>query len=207
MGWQVDQRHKKCLKQLCSQRCDGIRHRMEQITFYPLFKRIFILSALLCGFSCSAQAAVYPEDADKPTAVSRTVLGIISYARWPVQPEIYRLCTVGETGNLRGLTEKENVVAGHPLVVKTTNPPGDQWLNDCDILYLAVPPTQRSTLLKQVQNKPVLTMEEGDGLCTDGSMFCLDVQSEKFSFQANLDSIARSGIRINANVLLLLRRK
>jgi hypothetical protein len=38
-------------------------------------------------------------------------------------------------------------------------------------------------------------------------MFCLDITPQGVSFELNLDSMARSGVRVNPRVLGLARRK
>lgn len=40
-----------------------------------------------------------------------------------------------------------------------------------------------------------------------GSLFCLRVEDEQVSFEVNLDSVARSGVRIHPSVLQLSRRR
>lgn len=76
------------------------------------------------------------------------------------------------------------------------------------MLYLgAMARHQRLSLLKKIQAETILTIGEGDEFCADGTMFCLDFVGQKAFLHANLDAIARSGIRVNANVLMLLRHK
>jgi hypothetical protein len=67
--------------------------------------------------------------------------------------------------------------------------------------------TQRQAILKKIKQATILTIGEGDEMCSEGMMFCLSSTGQNSTLQANLDAIARSGIRINANVLLLLRHR
>jgi hypothetical protein len=53
----------------------------------------------------------------------------------------------------------------------------------------------------------VVSISEGGDQCTVGSLFCLRVGDEQVSFEVNLDSVARSGVRIHPSVLQLSRRK
>ena len=53
----------------------------------------------------------------------------------------------------------------------------------------------------------MLTISERSALCRIGAMFCLNHQGEGPGFEVNLDSIARSGLRISPKVLQLARSK
>ncbi|VVQ25624.1 hypothetical protein PS928_06100 [Pseudomonas fluorescens] len=55
--------------------------------------------------------------------------------------------------------------------------------------------------------RPVLSISEGSDQCTVGSLFCLWGSDDQVSFEVNLDSVARSGVRIHPSVLQLSRRK
>jgi len=60
---------------------------------------------------------------------------------------------------------------------------------------------------EQNSGRPVLSISEADDLCTVGSLFCLRVNDEQVTFEVNLDSVARSGVRIHPSVLQLSRRR
>jgi len=53
----------------------------------------------------------------------------------------------------------------------------------------------------------VLSISEADDPCTVGSLFCLRVSDQQVAFDVNLDSVARSGVRIHPSVLQLSRRR
>jgi hypothetical protein len=65
----------------------------------------------------------------------------------------------------------------------------------------------RRQVLRGIVSHPVASIVEDDPECAVGSMFCLDVQPDRVGFQVNLDSVARSGIRIHPSVLQLSRRR
>ena len=66
---------------------------------------------------------------------------------------------------------------------------------------------ERSRLFASLMGHPVLSISEGGDQCTVGSLFCLRVGDEQVSFEVNLDSVARSGVRIHPSVLQLSRRR
>uniref|UniRef100_UPI003137AACB YfiR family protein n=1 Tax=Variovorax sp. YR752 TaxID=1884383 RepID=UPI003137AACB len=46
---------------------------------------------------------------------------------------------------------------------------------------------------------------EGADFCSDGGMFCLEPAAPSVRFGANLDAIARSGLRVHPMVLRIAR--
>jgi YfiR/HmsC-like len=51
----------------------------------------------------------------------------------------------------------------------------------------------------------VLLLGDGLGFCTDGGMFCMEAGPQSVRFNANLDAIARSGLRVHPLVLRIAR--
>ncbi len=60
-----------------------------------------------------------PGPADqRAQAVTQVVLGILSYARWPVEPAQLRLCIVGPTQYTDDLIKGTTQATGRPVVVR-----------------------------------------------------------------------------------------
>ena len=77
----------------------------------------------------------------------------------------------------------------------------------CEVVYLGgLSDAERERVNTAVAGHPVLTIAEHDPSCTAGSMFCLNVDGERVTFDINLDAVARSGVRVHPNVLSLARR-
>jgi hypothetical protein len=64
----------------------------------------------------------------------------------------------------------------------------------------------REAILEQWTGKPVLTVGEDDD-CAGRLMFCLAIRNDGVSMRANLDSISRAGVKVNASVLNLFGRR
>lgn len=149
-----------------------------------------------------------PGDTESPSTMARAVLDIISYAHWPVQPEVYRLCVAGSTVYLREMAAQTTVVAGRPVQVRDVDLHGVPSLSSCDVVYIgSLASDVRKDVLTDAQRLRILTIEEQSEDCADGAMFYLRAHDNRFSLKVNLDAISRSGIRINPKVLLLGRRK
>ena len=141
-------------------------------------------------------------------AVTQVVLGILSYARWPVEPAQLRLCIVGPTQYTDDLIKGATQATGRPVVVQRLLAGHPDIANACDAVYIGqLTNDERSRLFTSLTGRPVLSISEGGDQCTVGSLFCLRVGDEQVSFEVNLDSVARSGVRIHPSVLQLSRRR
>ena len=163
---------------------------------------------VLCLLAPGAFAQA-PSPADsRAQAVTQVVLGILSYARWPVEPAQLRLCIVGPTQYTDDLVKGTTQATGRPVVVQRLLADHSDIVNACDAVYIGnLTDEERSRLFASLVGHPVLSISEGGDQCTVGSLFCLRVSDEQVSFEVNLDSVARSGVRIHPSVLQLSRRR
>ncbi|MBF6031445.1 YfiR family protein [Pseudomonas sp. P115] len=170
-----------------------------------------LLVALLCVLAPQvfAQAPAPAGAADhRAQAVTQVVLGILSYARWPVEPAQLRLCIVGPTQYTDDLVKGTTQATGRPVVVQRLLADHADIVGACDAVYIGkLSADERSQLFTSLIGHPVLSISEGGDQCTVGSLFCLRVGDEQVSFEVNLDSVARSGVRIHPSVLQLSRRR
>ena len=165
-----------------------------------------VLVLPLHGMAQGAAAATLAEQRAK--AVTQVVLGILSYARWPVEPEQLRLCLIGPTEYADDLVKGTTQATGRPLTVRRLLAGDPRILAQCDAVYIGkLSGEARSQLISAINGKPVLSISEADDPCTVGSLFCLRVKDTQVAFDVNLDSVARSGVRIHPSVLQLSRRR
>jgi len=146
--------------------------------------------------------AISPRDA----AVRQVVLGIISFTRWPTPPARLHLCVTGRPDYAQGLVD--TLQAGStPLEVQHVQFDDSTLGTTCQVVYLGeLSASERQQLSAALAGHPVLTIAEHDPSCTAGSMFCLNVDVDRVTFDINLDAVARSGVRVHPNVLNLARR-
>ncbi|WP_458375905.1 YfiR family protein [Pseudomonas pergaminensis] len=173
--------------------------------------RRLLLVAVLCVLTPHASTqASDPAGlaAQRAQAVTQVVLGILSYARWPVEPAQLRLCIVGPTQYTDDLIKGTTQATGRPVVVQRLLASHSDIVNACDAVYIGkLSADERGQLFTSLIGHPVLSISEGGDQCTVGSLFCLRVGDEQVSFEVNLDSVARSGVRIHPSVLQLSRRR
>ncbi|MHC8365133.1 YfiR family protein [Pseudomonas sp. ZT5P21] len=170
-----------------------------------------MLAGILCLLSglVFAQAKTPSGTADqRAQAVTQVVLGILSYARWPVEPAHLHLCVIGPTEYTDNLVKGTTQATGRPVTVSRLLADNPSIVGECDAVYIGkLTSEERSRLFASLAGRPVLSISESDDPCTVGSLFCLRVSDEQVSFEVNLDSVARSGVRIHPSVLQLSRRK
>jgi hypothetical protein len=174
-------------------------------------RRHYVLAGLLCLLSPAivAQEPTSTTRAEqRAEAVTQVVLGILSYARWPVEPTQLQLCIVGPTQYTDDLVKGTAQATGRPVAVQRLLADHPGIASDCNAVYIGrLTNDERSRLFESLIGKPVLSISEGGDQCTVGSLFCLRVGDEQVSFEVNLDSVARSGVRIHPSVLQLSRRR
>jgi hypothetical protein len=174
-------------------------------------RRHYVLAGLLCLLSpaIAAQDPTATTRAEqRAEAVTQVVLGILSYARWPVEPTQLQLCIVGPTQYTDDLVKGTAQATGRPVTVQRLLADHPGIASDCNAVYIGrLTNDERSRLFASLIGKPVLSISEGGDQCTVGSLFCLRVGDEQVSFEVNLDSVARSGVRIHPSVLQLSRRR
>jgi len=171
--------------------------------------------ALLVGLLCllTGVAMAQPQTPvgmaeQRAQSVTQVVLGILSYARWPVEPAQLRLCIVGPTEYTDDLVKGTTQATGRPVAVRRLLADNPAIISECDAVYIGkLTADERSRLFTSLIGHPVLSISEGGDQCTVGSLFCLRVGDQQVSFEVNLDSVARSGVRIHPSVLQLSRRK
>ena len=167
----------------------------------------------LCLFLLSTPCFAQPEApislADqRAKAVTQVVLGILSYARWPIEPAQLQLCVVGPTEYTDDLLKGATQSSGRQVFVRRLLVNNPTITDDCNALYLGkLSDEERSSLFNALTGHAVLSISEGGDQCTVGTLFCLRVADEQVSFEVNLDSVARSGVRIHPSVLQLSRRR
>ncbi|MEG7360218.1 YfiR family protein [Pseudomonas citronellolis] len=164
---------------------------------------LWVLAAPLC------LAASGAADGDG-AALRGMLLGILSYVRWPREPQTLELCVLGESEYAEDLLRRGSLLQanGRRVEVRRAQVDDPALGERCNVLYLGLlDEAQRQRAFAGVAGHPVLSLSEHDPDCSVGSVFCLDFSATPPSFAVNLDSVAHSGVRVHPNVLNLGRRR
>ncbi|MFP3518749.1 YfiR family protein [Pseudomonas sp. SIMBA_077] len=171
--------------------------------------RCLSLCLLLLSTPCLAQLEASINLADqRAKAVTQVVLGILSYTRWPTEPDQLQLCVVGPTEYADDLLKNSAQANGRTVHVARLLRSSPAIAPACNAIYLGnLSSEERTYLFDTLAGQAVLSISEQSNQCTVGSMFCLNVRDDQVAFEVNLDSVARSGVRIHPRVLQLSRRR
>lgn len=132
------------------------------------------------------------------------VKGIIGYTRWPTALVPMRFCFVGEVSRRPEIEQAVAALAPSGAIVFSQRAGLEASLTGCDVAYVVAPDLRAgSSESLALSAKGVLTIGEGEALCSLGTCFCLTEQSGEVAFATNLDAIARSGLKVNPRVLKL----
>lgn len=161
---------------------------------------VLLLAAWLACALAQAQAA-----APNPS-VATAIGGILSYTRWPAAATSIRLCTLGRGAAIEEIQRSAEIGSAQRSVTLRALASVAQVRGACDAVYLAGQDAALGReLLKATAGQPVLVLGEGADFCSDGGMFCLEPTTTSVRFGANLDAIARSGLRVHPMVLRIAR--
>ncbi|MGD9427216.1 YfiR family protein [Pantoea sp. NSTU24] len=140
----------------------------------------------------------------KDDKANRIVSGIISFTHWNGLTQPPELCVFPSAHHLSLPENSPSATAGFTTVYLAAA--GDFTKHRCDALYFGdETPQQQVDLIAQLTGRGVLTLAENNAECTLGAAFCLIFQPDHTHFAVNLDSLARSGVRVSPDVLLLSR--
>ncbi len=114
------------------------------------------------------------------------------------------MCHVGPSrfaGNLDNL----NLINGQRVRAIQKNVASTD-LGNCDIIYLGqIEMAEMRSVAEKVKGLAVLTIAENDPECRSRAIFCLLFGDATMSFRLNVDSIARSRVRVDPRVLRLAK--
>lgn len=160
----------------------------------------FLVAALLACTGAAAQGTA-PQ-----ASVATVIAGILSYTRWPGEVLPIRLCLLGRGNVVDEVQRSPEIDAAQRRVTVRLLSQATQLRGACDAVYVSGPdPAAGREVLKATAGQPVLVLGEGAEFCSDGGMFCLEPSTTAVRFGANLDAIARSGLRVHPMVLRIAR--
>ncbi|WP_309368457.1 YfiR family protein [Rouxiella aceris] len=179
-----------------------------------------IYSLVFCVTNTRAQTMQAPNTPGKtdvvapsPTEtdrVSKTVLGILSFSSWPSRPppNTLRLCVIQPVTYAAGLVSSNKNITGKTLEVSTQLLNNATLSSSCDAIYSGLMTAeQQQNLYNSISGHAILTLSENDSACALANAFCLIINPGHIDFKLNLETLSRSGVRVNPNVLQLARGK
>lgn len=167
------------------------------------------LALLVASFASNASAqsnstGIPLADGGDPygPAIARMVKSIAEFARWPDEDRALRLCIATPSDHADRI---DDFPLSRQRRVTVRRGSFDSFApGSCDAVYFGRYSLEQLRLnVASLGGRPVLTIAENDPACRSKAMFCLLFGADSLNFRMNLDSVARSGIRVDPRVLRL----
>ena len=160
----------------------------------------WLLSAVLAaaGSGLPVNAQLHDERAIKVAYV----FNLTKYVEWPHDGKQLVVGFVGEGPMGEALEKMLNGKMSGTMAIRVINSPGDNVLEQCDILYVVYSsPTNVRAALDRVRGKSILTVGDTDSFAKAGGMVGLVRSGEQVQLQVNLDAVQEAHLRISSRVL------
>lgn len=171
----------------------------------PKFRVLTPLGWLFLFLPLSSFANLFAVKPD--STANRIVSGIISFTHWPGKSGLPRLCIFPTARHLSFDSDSQGILSAKAFDITYINDTASLPSLRCDAIYFgSETPQQQSDILDKVSHRPILSIAENNPDCTLGAVFCLLMKQNPPAFSVNLDSLSRSGVKVNPDVLLLSRK-
>jgi hypothetical protein len=139
-------------------------------------------------------------------SVRSIVSGIVSYTRWPTLSNQPKLCIFSSSHFVQALSDSKPTPL--PYTPQIVHNEAEALAVTCDAIYFGhESPANQLAIFANYQGRALLLIAEQNPECVIGSAFCLIINDDTVRFSVNLDALARSGVRVNPDVLMLARNK
>ncbi|MBT0730928.1 YfiR family protein [Rosenbergiella nectarea] len=159
-------------------------------------RRFLILTSIFL----SHYALSMTGDGDTQVSTNKIVEGILSFSYWPNLAGQPLLCVSKQANYFNVAQAADN----HIYKVVAITDPTEFISAGCNAIYFGRESVkEQDDIIHSLSGKNILTITENNADCVAGASFCLIRRQHIFKFSVNLDSLTRSGVRVNADVLLL----
>jgi hypothetical protein len=166
-------------------------------------------SALLLAVAplCAQQPVPPPARGAGLSSTSDYIAGFVQYVKWPHEDgaQTWQVCVVAPAAEAADDYARRSA-RGKPFAVRAVAAGAD--VGSCHVLDLTRAPERESkTLVGAARALPVLTVGHGDRFCAAGGGVCLRPATDGGGFEINLSAIQQSGLKVNAQLLMLGRKR
>lgn len=132
------------------------------------------------------------------------IYNFIAFTQWPDNSDrTINFCVYGENyfGDEINKLQSKPVNNHHIRVEHIYNP---EELKDCQAIFFSKSVKNNlSSILKNLQNKPILTLADNPDAISQNVIINMDVVNEKIVFEINLGAARRSGLDLSSKLLQL----
>lgn len=136
------------------------------------------------------------------------IYNFIAYTRWPEGNEegTLALCVYGENG----LGKEIDKLTGRPVnkqKIHVRHIVGIKNLQECQAIFFSkTAKVEWPSVLKELKNKPILTLADSKDAASQGVSINMDLVKEKIVFEINLGVAQASGLSFSSKLLNLAKR-
>jgi hypothetical protein len=126
-----------------------------------------------------------------------------SFTEWPAEFDQFELCIFGEDPFGRYLRQiSARKLNRRPIRLRTVRTV--EGLEGCQMVFVAPAASNRiSQVVKQVVNRPVLTVAETAGALEGGVMINMETRQGRVNFEVNLRAVKQHDLQISSKLLRL----
>jgi hypothetical protein len=176
-------------------------------TFWPTrnfrARLCLLVSALALASGSLAQA---PSSGGLGTAADY-IVGFVQYVRWPAEESLasWQVCVAAPLAD-KAAAYAGRTARGKPFAVRAIAA-GDT-LVDCHVVELMdASEADARRLLERARHLPVLTVGDGERFCSAGGIACLRLREGAGGFEINLSAVQQARLVVNAQLLMLGRKR
>ncbi len=132
------------------------------------------------------------------------IYNFIAFAQWPDRTEEYLdLCIYGEDYFHREIDKLKDKPVNNRYI-RVNHIDNLEELKECQVIFFSESVNDNlSSILKDLQNEPILTLADSSNAVSQGIMINMDLVNEKIVFEVNLSVARRSGINFSSKLLQL----
>lgn len=168
---------------------------------YPRFQSFFLIA--ICLF-CLLQQNAYAEKAPEYQLKATFLFHFLDFTKWPSSKNGDKtICILGHNPFNNYLQDLANFSGkDHKVFIKHVATLNDT--NDCHILFISRSETNNlSKTLEKLASRPLLTVSDIHSFAANSGMIELSKESNKTKLIINLNSVKKTGLRLNSNLINL----
>ncbi len=169
-----------------------------------MLRRVMLGAVLAYASGALAQAA---SPSDGLTSAGEYIVGFVQYVHWPAEDGVrtWQVC-VGAPAGDRAAAYAGRTARGKAFSVRAVA--ATDAIADCQILDLTnTSAGDTKALLARARPLAILTVGEGERFCTTGGVACLRSRADGGGFEINLSAVQQARLIVNAQLLMLGRRR
>ncbi len=172
-------------------------------SIHSVLNRLLLIIGILIGLTSNM---AHSESASEMALKTAFLYNFFRFIDWPpayTDKHPLNLCTSEHEDLGDRLLVLSNKALGDKTITLRRNLDKKEMI-DCHMVYIH-PADNIAAILKQLNNRPIVTVSESPGFIDQGGIIGL-IQTQRLSFEINLDKARQTGIHISAQLTKLAKK-